>query len=76
MSKARTFEGLTKAQTNLLGRIACGDDSMIDAHTIAPLVERGLVERREERSGMFAVYRYSVPLPVHIRWAQWCAGKA
>jgi membrane protease subunit (stomatin/prohibitin family) len=69
------FDGLTKAQEDLFNRIAVGDDTAVNERTAAVLIDKGLIERYEQQDGAFTWYRYSVPVHVHIRWAQWCAGK-
>lgn len=74
---------LTKAQQDVLGNIAIGLDGYHPARVIKALLAKGLIEPEEQRgygSGNspidripITVTRYSVPLPVHIAWAQWCS---
>lgn len=72
---AKRFENLTKAQDELFGRIATGDDSCVNERTVAVLIERELVERYYQVDGAFTWHRYRVPVAVHIHWCEWCDGK-
>lgn len=72
---AKRFENLTKAQDELFGRIAIGDDTCVNDRTAQVLIDRGLVERYDQVDGMFTWHRYRVPVAVHMRWCAWCGGK-
>lgn len=67
------FEGLTKAQTDTLSRIATGDDRFVNERVARALLDKGYIETYREVSGAFSIIRYRVPITVHIRWAAWCA---
>lgn len=70
---SKRFEGLTVAQTELLGRIACNDDTRVNLRMVKVLIAKGLVESYVQKDGPFFWTRYTVPVAVHIRWAQWCS---
>ena len=72
---AQRFENLTKAQDELFGRIAIGDDTCVNDRTVQALIDKGLVERYDQVDGMFTWHRYRVPVAVHVRWCAWCDGK-
>jgi hypothetical protein len=72
------MDALNDVQRDVLGAIACNQDSGHDPQTFRVLAERDLiVGYREELPGWppVEVVRWEVPLPVHIQWAAWCANQ-
>lgn len=75
------FDSLTKAQQDTLGRIAIREDTnLYHPKTIKVLLERGMIVETFKAvapvlNGRFPVHlkMYVVPLPVHIRWCEWCS---
>jgi hypothetical protein len=69
------FSKLTKNQRHVLGLIAMGEDGGHSDRTLDSLVKRGLIERQEQSfgDGLGSIYRYSMPLSVHMAWCAWCA---
>lgn len=71
--------GLTKAQQSVFEQIAIGQLPYARQSTIDILVEKGLIVRiadrvlGRDRFGAISVPTYEVPLPIHIRWCEWCA---
>ena len=68
-----TFRDLPRAQARAFTLIAINEDGGHSPRVLAALVAKGLITRHEERGGMFTVYRYSVPLAVHMEWCRWCS---
>jgi hypothetical protein len=71
-----TFGDLTKSQLRVFEQIAIGQDAGHSPQTLANLEERGYLQSElQYLSGWppVAVCKYSVPLPVHIAWCQWCS---
>lgn len=73
----KRFRGLTEAQERVLGLIAMGMDGLHHRGTTRALEKRGLIVSRIEetatRIGLVRVRRWSVPLPIHMEWCEWCA---
>ena len=67
-----TFAGLTIEQQELFERIAVGDD-IYRPVIIDELKGMGLIAEYTEREGIFTIYRYRVPISVHMQWCAWCA---
>ena len=70
----KTFENLTPAQQRVFERCAINDDAGINPRTAEKLIEMGYLEKYTEQLPGFppvVIYRYFVPLPVHMRWAKW-----
>lgn len=64
--------GLSKYQRDTFEQIAIGNDSFIRTETAKILMGKGLIERISMRRGIFSVYRYQVPIPIHMAWCEWC----
>jgi hypothetical protein len=63
---------------DMLERIAISDDSCLHKQMRDKLAALGLIEVYTERLPGWPpcdVYRARVPLPVHIRWCEWCAAQ-
>ncbi len=77
MSDGRSFmDDLTRRQQDVLGAIATGQDGGHPPKVLAALEELGLIESyKATLPGALPVEitRWEVPVPVHMRWAQWCA---
>lgn len=74
------FRDLSPTQVNALCNVAFGGRGLgSDVHprTLKSLVDRGLIEEveREDRRGAFRFVwtEYEMPLPVHIRFCEWCS---
>lgn len=69
------FDALTETQQRVLGEIAINQDGGHPLKTIKELLINGLIEKYKESStGRFlTIIRYRVPLPIHIRWCEWCS---
>jgi len=68
------FDSLTAKQREVLGFIAINEDGGHHPRVLESLVKKGLiVERVEKRSGGLGVKRYSVPIPVHVQWCEYCS---
>ena len=78
----RSFRNLPPAQLAVFGQIAVSLDGGHNPRTIDALVRKGLIVSvleplRDTPPGHPVTYlhRYSVPLPIHMEWCQWCAGR-
>lgn len=70
----KRFRNLSPAQERVFGQIAINLDGGHHPATLAALVRKGLIEEeRQAAGGGFTIYRYFVPLPIHMEWAAWCA---
>lgn len=71
------FDKLTEKQREVLGAIAINQDGGHNRNTLRSLVKLELIEEVAEpeiHNGMrFVIIRYTMPLPVHIRWCEWCS---
>lgn len=70
------FAKLSKRQLKVLEQLATGNDSGHPQKTLESLEKKDyIVGQLQYLSGFppVAVIRYSVPIPVHIAWCQWCA---
>ena len=70
------FDRLSKRQIHVLEQIATNNDGGHPQRTLDSLEAKGyIVGQLQYLSGFppVAVIRYSVPIPVHIAWCQWCA---
>lgn len=64
---------LPKGARAAFDRICVGDDACLSNASAKRLTEQGLVERYEERAGMFVTYRHRVAsITVHHAWADTC----
>lgn len=73
------FTKLTPAQLQVFEQVATGHPYGHPARTLESLEKKGYLQSHPERlSGNppVAITRYSVPIPVHIAWCQWCAETA
>ena len=69
-------KGLTKRQIKTFEQIALGSDKGVNRRTAEALLRKGLINEKLTSYGMhLAVYRYSVPLPIHVKWCEWCANQ-
>jgi DNA-binding HxlR family transcriptional regulator len=77
-------KGMTKAQIATFERIAINQPPYASGRTLSDrtlkaLLDRGLIERvsRENRDPTtgwkFEWWEYHVPLPIHMRWCEWCS---
>ena len=77
MNLNKTFRNLPSTQAAVFEQIAIGNDAGHDSRTLAKLLNAELITRTEQRKtdtfGEFVIYRYEVPLPVHMEWCAWCA---
>ncbi len=67
------IQTLTPKQQDTLSRIAIDDDNGVNPSIANVLIKKGLIEKFEEKNGMLTIYRYRVPLSVHIAWCEWCS---
>lgn len=65
--------GLTKQQRSAFEQIATGNDTGIISITLEKLLAKELIEKIRYRKGSFSMYRYQVPIPVHMAWCEWCS---
>jgi hypothetical protein len=73
---AKTFRGLPFAQAEVFEQICVNLDTGHNARTLAALVKKGLITERIQRlsgSPPVDIKRYSVPLPIHMEWCEWCS---
>ncbi len=80
MSAEHPCQGMTKAQIEAFERIATNQMPgcpwpTIDVLLSAGVIERGPSERRRDALGVYDIPSFSVPLPVHIRWCEWCSAQ-
>lgn len=69
------FGKLSKQQLCVFGQISIGNDGGHHPKTLESLLKKGLVQREKQiLPGRFPVriWRYFVPINVHIEWCQWC----
>lgn len=66
-------KGLTFIQNAAFEQVAIGNDSGINSKTADALIKKGLIERHEEKRGVLKIYRYQVPIPIHMEWCKWCS---
>lgn len=64
---------LSPSQQQVLSACAVGQDGGHNPRTLEALVRKGLLERKTQKDQMFKIYRYDVPLTVHMVWCEWCA---
>lgn len=74
------FDNLSKKQLSVFEQIAIGNDARHNKQTINSLKRLGLVEEyresyinRIDRTGQTFIFRYRVPIAVHIEWCAWCS---
>jgi len=67
------FRNLPDAQAQVFEQIAVNNDAGHHPATVKALLKKGLIEQTGERQGLLTVFRYHVPMPIHIEWCQWCA---
>jgi hypothetical protein len=75
-SKMMVFSELTKAQLRVFEQIATGSDTGHPQRTLDSLEARSYIQSEFQQLVGFppvAVRKYSVPIPVHIEWCQWCS---
>ena len=71
------FRNLTKAQNEAFERIACSMEPACSGRTITALLDAGLIleSRRtigRDALGPIQICEYSVPIPIHMEWCEWC----
>jgi hypothetical protein len=74
------FDRLSSAQLAALGNVAFGGyGAGCNKKTLDSLVSKGLIERvgerRADRFGTFTVYKWTMPIPVHVEFCEWCANR-
>lgn len=75
------FTKLSPKQLEVFEAIAIGHGYGHPERTLHSLWKKGYIERHrhmlDSARGQIPVqiYRYSVPIPIHIAWCQWCAEK-
>lgn len=75
----KRFANLSPAQERVFEQIAINLDGGHHPATLKALERKGMIEsyREAQPTGhgrLFCfVTRYLVPLPVHIRWCEWCS---
>lgn len=70
------FTKLTSKQLAVFEQVAVNNDSGHPQKTLGILIRKGYIVGRLQYLEGFpptAVICYSVPIPVHIAWCQWCA---
>jgi len=70
------FRGLPKRQSEVFEQIAIGNDGGHHPKVLQALLDKGLIERGEQQLGGWppmTVYRYWVPIPIHMEWCEWCS---
>ena len=83
MVKIKTFRNLSQYQSDVFELIAINQDGGHHPRTLEVLEKKGLITKHEvqtygkgnspiDRIPMI-IYRYSVPLAVHMEWCEWCA---
>jgi predicted transcriptional regulator len=73
------MDTLTPHRREVLSLIAIGQDTGHNPRTLAALEHLGLIcASKQELHGRppVVVTRWSLPLPVHVAWAQWCEDHA
>lgn len=68
-----TFRNLPPKQSEVFEQIAIGNDAGHNPRTLDALWRKFLIERSEQMQGLFIIYRYNVPVNIHIEWCAWCA---
>ena len=77
MSVTNPIAGLTKAQRRAFEAIAINIPPRASRVTLDALVSKGVIEVHKRTVGHdcfggIVIDDYSVPLPVHMQWCQWC----
>ena len=70
------FNQLSKPQLRVFEQVAVGNDIGHPPRTLESLKDSGYLQSElQYLSGWLpvAVCKYSVPIPVHIAWCQWCS---
>lgn len=73
MSKTPYPWHLTKRQKETFEQICIGNDKGVNFKIANTLIKKSLIERQEQKIMNFSIYRYSVPIPIHMQWCSWCA---
>ncbi len=73
-----TFDNLPAKQAAAFEQIATGNDRGHHPATLRALVNKGYISEWAQTIGRdgfgdITVMRYEVPIPVHIRWCEWCS---
>ena len=71
-------KGMTEHQIEVFERLAISQPVETRWETIDALIAKGVIvkgpsETRRDAMGIYTVPSYSVPLPVHAQWCQWCS---
>lgn len=72
----KNFKGLNNKQLAVFEQIAVNNDAGHNETTLRSLVSKLLIEKREEELDGWPptiIYRYAVPVPIHMEWCEWCA---
>lgn len=68
----------SKRQIDVFEQIAIGMDGGHHPATLRALKKKGLIASTlppmgRDAIGTISVYRYHVPLHIHVQWCEWCA---
>ncbi len=71
-------KGMTKPQREAFERIAVNMFPLCRSKTLDALLKAGVIELGEPETyrdglGSYQVPTYSVPLPIHMQWCEWCS---
>lgn len=71
-------KGMSRADCDAFEAIAINQTPQngwrsIDRLLSAGVIERGEDDKRRDAMGAYSIPRFYVPLPVHMRWCEWCS---
>ena len=69
----KNFKGLSDKQLRVFEQIAINNDAAHNERTLDSLVKRGLKKKKKQTITGGFIWRYDVPLLVHLEWCEWCA---
>ena len=79
MNLNKTFRNLSPTQSAVFEQIAIGRDEGHNQRTLDTLMKKKLITQSQESGvdhiGQFYIYRYEVPLDVHMEWCAWCTSQ-
>jgi hypothetical protein len=67
------FDLLSKKQIEAMDLLSMNMDGGLHPRTLASLVKKGMIIQQDDHDGPWTIHRYFMPLPVHIRWCEWCS---
>jgi len=73
MNKSYPFPGLTKRQREVFEQISINKDLGHPESTLKALIKKGLIEQSKQMLYWGYIYRYEVPLNIHMQWCEWCS---